>query len=248
MVLFEAFVQAVVHKFFLETGAHGHQEESFTAISYPHDLIHPWPREFAYRVEFFTRRVDAAAVVPAMHKVLGSEAREHVLSVFASGRAEIKAAYGQFGYDLAWTNHLMSKKLPTATTAPLSGADIRSVSSAEDVDAINALEPETPSSARAIDDPGLDDFVGEVDGVIVAKTQMVTIHPEIAYVSDMFTRPESRRKGLGSALLAHLEVRATEMGKEQMILIPSLMAQEIRFYEKHGYQPAVPMHVFVPRA
>jgi GNAT superfamily N-acetyltransferase len=116
------------------------------------------------------------------------------------------------------------------------------------MEAINALQPETLSSARAIDDPGLHDFVGEVDGLIVAKTQMVTVHPEIAYVSDMFTRPESRRQGLGSALLAHLQVKAAEMGKGQMILIPSLMAQEIRFYDKYGYQPAVPMHVFIPRA
>ena len=241
-----AFLQSIGHKFAVEWGALRHVEESITALSYSQDLVHPWPREFAYRVEFFTQHADAAAVVPAMRRVLGSEDQEHVLNVFADGRVELKAAYGQFGYQLAWTNHLMSKSLSPTTTAPPSGANIRSVSTAQDVDAINALDPETPSSARAIDDPGLHDFVGELDGVIVAKTQMVTIHPDIAYVSDMFTRPESRRKGLGSALLAHLHARATKMGKAQMILVPSLMAQDIRFYEKYGYREAVPMHVFIP--
>ena len=221
-------------------------EESITALSYRRDLVHPWPREFAYRVEFFTQHADAAAVVPAIRRVLSSEDQEHVLNVFADGRAEIQAAYGQFGYQLAWTNFLMSRKLSPSTTAASPMARIRPVFTAQDVEAINALQPETPSSTRTIEDPGLHDFVGEVEGLIVAKTQMVTVHPETAYVSDMFTRPESRRQGLGSALLAHLQVKAAEMGKKQMILIPSLMAQEIRFYEKYGYQPAVPMHVFIP--
>jgi len=49
--------------------------------------------------------------------------------------------------------------------------------------------------------------------------------------SDMYTRPESRRKGLGSALLAHLHVRAVALVKHEMILVPSLMTQQIGFYE-----------------
>lgn len=242
----KAFLQAIGHKFSVESGATQYVGEAFTAMSYPHDLVHPWPREFAYRVEFFTQHTDAAAVVPAIQQVLDSESQEHVLNVFADGKAEIEAAYSQFGYRLAWTNILMRKALSPTTPAPPSMAGIRPVSSTRDVQEINALEPETQSSAHAIDDPALHDFVTEIDGRLVAKAQMVTTGDPVAYVSDMYTRPESRRMGLGSALLAHLHVRAAELGMTEMILIPSLMTRQIGFYEKHGYQGAVPMHVFIP--
>ena len=105
--------------------------------------------------------------------------------------------------------------------------------------------PEILSSTRAIDDPHLHDFVAELGGTIVAKAQMVTICDTIAYTSDMYTRPESRRKGLGSALLAHLHVRAMALGKHEMILVPSLMTRQVGFYEQHGYREAVPMHLSI---
>lgn len=241
-----AFLQSVGQKFSIESGALQHVEETFTAISYPQDLVHPWPREFAYRVEFFTQHTDAEVVVPAIQQVLGSESREHVLSVFANEGADSEAAYGQFGYRLAWTNVLMKKKLSPTATAPPSMAGIRPISTARDVEAINALGPENLSSAHAIDDPTLHDFVAEIDGTLVAKAQMVTASAPIAYVSDMYTRPENRRMGLGTALLAHLHVGAAALGMEEMILVPSLMARRIGFYEKHGYQEAVPIQLFIP--
>ena len=192
---FHALVQSIGHKFAVESGATLHAGETVSAITYRHDLIHPWPKEFAYRVELFTQQEDAANIVRAAQKALGSEAREHVVNVFTGGRAAIKAACNQFGYQLAWTNVLMSKKLSPTTTVPPDIAEIRPISTAQDVEAINTLEPETPSSARAIDDPSLHDFVGLMDGAIVAKTEMVTVYPGIGYVSDICTRLDSRRKG-----------------------------------------------------
>jgi hypothetical protein len=33
---------------------------------------------------------------------------------------------------------------------------------------------------------------------------------------------------------------------DEMILVPSLMTRQIGFYERHGYQDAVPMYLCIP--
>ena len=73
-----------------------------------------------------------------MQQYLGSESREHVLSVFADGGGEIEDTYGSLGDQLAWTNVLMHKKLTPTAKAPPSTARVRPMSTAQDVEAINA--------------------------------------------------------------------------------------------------------------
>ena len=83
-------------------------------------------------------------------------------------------------------------------------------------------------------------------GEIVARAQIVTRPGGIAYISDLFTEPRSRRRGLARALIQRLHQCATDSGATRCLLVPSLMTREIGLYEKHGYQGLIPMVLLIP--
>jgi GNAT superfamily N-acetyltransferase len=85
-----------------------------------------------------------------------------------------------------------------------------------------------------------------VNGRIAAKAQVVTSCPPFSYVSDMLTESASRRKGLGSALLRRLHIEARARGAREMLLVPSLMARQLRFYEGHCYEAQALMVLLIP--
>lgn len=57
----------------------------------------------------------------------------------------------------------------------------------------------------------------------------------VGEVTAVYVDPEHARSGVGSALLAHLEERAAELGLDRLSLSASLNA--VGFYERHGYRP-----------
>jgi GNAT superfamily N-acetyltransferase len=176
--------------------------------------------------------------------LLGTCGGEHVLNVFALDNQPIIESYSALGYTHAWTNVLMHRSLDSVAAGEPCIA-IRRISSLDDIEQINGLRPDYPTSARAIRDPHLHDFVATINGRVAAKAQVVTRCPPIAYVSDMFTEPGSRRKGLGSALLRSVHVEARAQEAREMLLVPSLMARQLRFCEGHRCEILVPMVLFI---
>jgi GNAT superfamily N-acetyltransferase len=241
-----AFVGSVAHKFAVECGASLHIAKACAAITYPEDLVHPWPREFSYRIEFFVHNVAPEQAILCISSFLGCDRPEHVLNVFAEEEDNnVLEAYEQLGYRHAWTNALMNRGLSANELGREPEASVRRVAP-EDIAAIVALAPDHPSSARAIKDPSLHGFVAEVEGKIVAKAQLVTNDSSIAYVSDMYTAPHHRQCGLASALLRRMHGQAVTSGALETILVPSLMTRQIGFYEQHGYRELIPMHLLIP--
>ena len=58
--------------------------------------------------------------------------------------------------------------------------------------------------------------------------------PEYGYLDDLYVRPESRRQGIGRALLQHME-KALKGCRRLRILIPPRDQTAARFLEKNGY-------------
>jgi GNAT superfamily N-acetyltransferase len=231
----------------VESGASWQELDGVAACTYSFDLIHPWPREFSYRSEFFAQSPDAAAVLSQIYAFFGPEPQEHVLTVFGHDGSEVEERFERHGYHLAWSNMLMARALSADAARPSDGVgSIRPMSSESDVAEANAIKQENPSSLAAIDDAHLHDYVAEVSGTIVGKAQIVTVNSRTAYVSDMYVRPDHRRMGLGGRLLEILHTSALTMGAGEMILVPSLMTRQVAFYERFGYRDVVSMHLLIP--
>ena len=62
----------------------------------------------------------------------------------------------------------------------------------------------------------------------------------------MFVAPWARRRGLGQKLLQALHSTATRQGANMVILVPSQMTREMRFYEQFNYSVITPILLFIP--
>jgi len=88
-------------------------------------------------------------------------------------------------------------------------------------------------------------WIAEDEGQIIAHAflQIVPKMPDLyhfergfGYVTNVYTRPEYRNKGVGAQLMEHLQAWALERSLEFLILWPSKRA--VPFYIRAGYHPA----------
>lgn len=88
-------------------------------------------------------------------------------------------------------------------------------------------------------------WIAEDGGQIIAQAfvQVVPKLPDLyhlergfGYVTNVYTRPEYRNKGVGAQLMEHLQAWALERSLEFLILWPSKRA--VPFYIRAGYHPA----------
>lgn len=95
-------------------------------------------------------------------------------------------------------------------------------------------------------DPGHLFVVGYLDGVPVGCGGLRMLEPEVGEVKRMYA--EARGAGTGSALLAHLEAAARQMGCSRLRLETRRSnADAIRFYERRGYAQIPPYGRYVGR-
>lgn len=87
-------------------------------------------------------------------------------------------------------------------------------------------------------------WIAEVDGVIVATMSVHKISPvprpsrlddQWGYVTDCYTVPRHRNRGIGAALLGHVVAWAREQDFEELIVSPAERARP--FYERAGFGP-----------
>jgi GNAT superfamily N-acetyltransferase len=87
-------------------------------------------------------------------------------------------------------------------------------------------------------------WVAEEDGHLVSSTCVYTIRkiphpnnltPTFAYVSNVYTCPEFRNRGVGSELMRHVIAWGKAQGFEDLTLWPS--ERSVPFYERAGFTP-----------
>ncbi len=86
-------------------------------------------------------------------------------------------------------------------------------------------------------------WLAEVDDQIVSHLYVALIdkvprptreRKRIAYLTNVYTRPEFRNRGIGAALLSRAQAAADEADVELMIVWPS--DESIGFYRRHGFE------------
>lgn len=74
-------------------------------------------------------------------------------------------------------------------------------------------------------------FVAEISGRVLGWTAMA-VHGEIAELEHMWIEPDQMRKGIGSALFAHVRQKARSRGVKRFRVVSDPHA--VAFYEKLG--------------
>ena len=252
-----AFVNGTTHKFLIEQKAKAVVElvddpaAALTAFNYIEPIYHPWPREFGFHYEFMAYGLEPELSVDLIHRHLPASTDEHVLLVFAESNNSLLQAYADLGYQHCRNNSVMGVDLSrdVAWMRKTGLPAVRPAKAQGDIEAINVYRPEYEASKRALADPAIYDFCIWQDERVVAAAQVVVLPEQVeipAYISGMFTEPESRQRGCCTALMRVIHEQLITLGIERCVLVPSEMANEIDLYARYGYRESVPMMVLIP--
>ncbi|QTN28603.1 GNAT family N-acetyltransferase [Rhodoferax sp. AJA081-3] len=239
-----AFIQSLAHREQVEAGATTPSAGETAEIRYPSAMEWPWPRQFTYTREFFSQASSTECLQVIRSLIATTE--EHVINFFS---AELDAEVPHFeaaGYVEAWRSRLLGHDLDRRWNQPdVTGTEIHEVASSADMVRYASLPGiSNPGLAR---DASIHNFFATSSGEVLAKGQLVYCSGSVAYVSDMFTKPEHRNKGLCADVLAAIESKALSLGATHTCLAPGQEVEAFGLYEKYGYVAAGVRSVLIPK-
>lgn len=242
-----AYFNAITHKYQVENHAEIIKLDQVLGIQYPQMMTQPWPRAFNYRLEFFSGENPPFQVKSQIMTYLQNNPEEHVVNIFSEKLNQLIPAFRDQGYLHAWSNILMVKKLPAhEKKSRPSGVEIKSITTIQDVSLVNTIEPDYPCSTNGLDDLAIHNLMAFYKGEVCAKAQVITPPGKYAYVADIFTHPDFRRKGISTTLLQEMHQIALDAGNSMTVLVPSKMTREFDLFQKFSYQTLIEMALLVP--
>lgn len=175
---------------------------------------------------------------------LGLPPREHyVLNIFHAEEEtqEIEKRFEAAGFRYAFTNVVRGLQLPAPL--PDRGIPVNLIVEQSQVDFVNfSHQYFQPIPGAVLSNPHVRAFYAILDGQAAGWGLLVTTAPEAAYISDMFTLPSFRGRGVAEALLAAMHGTAAAEGKKYSLLVPSVMAWN--YYQRFGYETLVCFSIF----
>lgn len=238
-----AFVRALSHRERCEAYASVHSHGSTTEIVYTTPLHWPWPRKFVYVNEFFCTEF-APLALSEVQASDGSRG-EHVINFFAANLKQSTQHFFDAGYTEAWTSILLGRSLSKERhrTTP-DNVNVHQVRSGQDMERYKSLSGiSNPAAPR---DAHIHNYFAVSGAEVVAKGQFVLLPGSVAYISDMYTRPEHRRTGLCNLIMQALESGARLRGATHACLAPGREVASFGLYEKYGYEPVCSRSILIP--
>lgn len=243
----KAYFDAITHKYQVENHAEIIKLDQVLGIQHLQMMTQPWPRAFNYRLEFFTGENPPSQVKSHIQAYLKNNSEEHVVNIFSEKLNQLIPAYRDQGYLHAWSNILMVRKLPSREKISWpSGVEIKLIKTLQDVSLANSIEPDYPCSTNGLDEPAIHNLMAFYKGEVCAKAQVITLPGKYAYMADIFTHPDFRRKGISTTLLQEMHQIALRAGNSLSVLVPSKMTREFDLFQKFSYQELIEMALLVP--
>jgi len=244
----QAYLQSITYKHQIESNAKIIKLQNITGIHFPYKNQQPWPRNFFYNLEFYAYDLPPLQVKEQIQDYLKIQPEEYILNIFSSNLTAVLAAYRNLGFLHAWTNIIMEYKLSTGQKhRPFpEGLEINRINSIEEISAVNAIGPDFPTSTLSLHGEHIHNYMASFENEICAKSQIVTNHPKFAYIADMFTHPNFRRKRISASLLHTMHKKAREENIAYTLLTPSKMTRDIELYQRYGYQEVQSMARIIP--
>lgn len=193
--------------------------------------------------EVFSLEQDPILVQQQVATLPLSACEQYILNIFHQ-ESETEAVQKQFeaaGFRYAFTNMVRGLALPA--TLPGRGIQVNSITSLDQIHYVNLSHQFfQPVPETVLANPAIRAFYADLDGQAAGWGLLVTTAPGAAYISDMFTLPSFRGRGVAEALLGAMHSAAEEAGKQYCLLVPSVMAWN--YYQRFGYETMICFSIF----
>jgi len=189
--------------------------------------------------EYFAIEPDPDRVVQTIRQAEGTAA--HWLTVFTDFPDETQAAYLGRGYDTDEAQFLMGRRLEGIQLSR-SSLPVHRAARLGEIEAINQARGFRVIYPGFLTDRRVEVYYAGTPDNPAAWGSSLLVDEDTLYLANMYTVPDFRRQGFGSALLSTILVDAAEGGAKHCILVSSNTGHCL--YQKHGFVDLWNVEVF----
>ncbi len=199
-----------------------------------------------FQLEFMALEQDPVVVVGRVNSYPKKPSEKFILDVFhpEPAQPELKNQYAALGYDFVETTMLLGLPLPVKTSR--GWTHVHKIGSLEEIEFVNrslSLGGEH-IPPQVLGDPHIVNFYAQLEHRAVGWTQLVAIVEGVGCLSQLYTLPVYRRRGIGTRLIRRAHQEANHLGLRHILLLASEMGMSL--YRRAGYQPLAYLSVFRP--
>ncbi|MBM7844383.1 GNAT family N-acetyltransferase [Herpetosiphon giganteus] len=155
------------------------------------------------------------------------------------------AAYHAAGYRHSASEVLLARSLNNLP-APDPRYAVAQATTIADMEWLNTHDPAKRAwlTVTRLLEPRLRHSFIRLDAEVVARVRVCQVDPAHSYVTNLYTAPNYRRRGIAQALMIAVLQQAAALGECWSVLIASEAG--LPLYQKLGYQPLATLTVFEP--
>jgi GNAT superfamily N-acetyltransferase len=201
----------------------------------------------SFHYEFLALDPDLPVVMDAIQKYPVPEGKKYIINVFhpTPSDPDTKEQFRGLNHDFIRTGPILGFDLPLkVSTIPLNVHKAKTLQQTEAAN--NSLTAEGERiHVQTLRDKDIHNFFIKEDGQAVGWIQLVTAHPGVGYINQLYVLEEYRQRKFGTTLLNAAHSEAIRLGIKKMVAIPS--DPSLHLFRRMGYRPLLYFSAFRPK-
>jgi GNAT superfamily N-acetyltransferase len=201
----------------------------------------------SFHYEFLALDPDLQLVMDAIKKYEVPDGKKYIINVFhaAPSDPELKEQFKILSHEFIRTGPILGFDLPLkVTTIPLNVHKAKTLQHTEAAN--NSLTAEGERiHVQTLRDKHIHNFFVKDEGQAVGWIQLVTVHPGVGYINQLYVLEEYRKRKFGTTLVNAAHSEAIRLGIKKMAAIPSDLS--LHLFRRLGYRPLLYFSAFRPK-
>ena len=201
----------------------------------------------SFHYEFLAFDPDLRTVMDEIQRYNVPDGKNYIVNVFhpSPSSADLKRQFSSLDHEFIRTGPILGLDLPMkVSTIPLNVHKAKTLQHTEAAN--NSLTAEGERiHVQTLRDKHIHNFYAKQDGEAVGWIQLVTVHPGVGYINQLYVLEQYRKRRFGTTLVNAAHSEAIRLGIKKMVAIPS--DQSLHLFRRTGYRPLLFFSAFRPK-
>lgn len=201
----------------------------------------------SFHYEFLALDPDLRGVMDEIQKYRVPDGKKYIINVFhpSPSGADLKKQFTSLDHEFIRTGPILGLDLPMkVSTIPLNVHKAKTLQHTEAAN--NSLTAEGERiHVQTLRDKNIHNFFAKQDGEAVGWIQLVTVHPGVGYINQLYVLEEYRKRRFGTTLVNAAHSEAIRLGIKKMVAVPSDLS--LPLFRRMGYRPLLFFSAFRPK-